>query len=106
MTTLPLSHAAATPFRRAWLATALAGVALLASAALAGCGTPADAAEAYDGSVPVRKPADAIVGQEVAVLTDAPNVPAPITRTHATKVIVNLDVIEKTAQIADSVEYP
>ena len=29
----------------------------------------------------------------------------PITRTHATRVIVNLETIEKTALIADSVEY-
>ena len=57
------------------------------------------------GVVPLRGASDAIVGQEVALLTTAPNVPAPITRTHATKVIVNLEVIEKTALIADSVEY-
>ena len=57
------------------------------------------------GTIPVRSPSDAIVGQEIAVLGIAPNVPPPITRTHATKVIVNLDVIEKTARIADSVDY-
>ena len=55
--------------------------------------------------IPLREAGDAIVGQEVAVLTSAPNVPAPITRTHATKVIVNLEVIEKVARIADSVDY-
>ena len=58
-----------------------------------------------EGGIPLRGANDAIVGEEVAVLTSAPNVPAPITRTHATKVIVNLEVIEKTARIADSVEY-
>jgi nitrite reductase (NO-forming) len=57
------------------------------------------------GGVPLRQAGDAITGEEVAVLTTAPNVPAPITRTHATKVIVNLEVIEKTSRIADSVEY-
>ena len=36
--------------------------------------------------------ADPIIGSEDAVLTDAPNVPPPITRKHATKVIVNLEV--------------
>ena len=48
---------------------------------------------------------EALKGEEVAVLTDAPNVPPPITRTHATKVIVNLDVIEKVMKIADSTDY-
>jgi nitrite reductase (NO-forming) len=109
MTTLPLAHAATTPTRRALLGAVLAAAAVLASASLAGCSKLADAAEsrgARDGAVPVRTPSDAIVGEEVAVLTDAPNVPAPITRTHATKVVVNLEVIEKTARIADSVDYP
>jgi nitrite reductase (NO-forming) len=32
-------------------------------------------------------------------------VPAPITRGYATKVIVNLEVVEKTMRLADSVEY-
>jgi nitrite reductase (NO-forming) len=39
------------------------------------------------------------------VLTEAPNVPPPITRPHATRVIVNLEVIEKPMRLADSVEY-
>jgi nitrite reductase (NO-forming) len=55
--------------------------------------------------VPVRTPSDAIVGQEVAMLTAAPNVPPPITRTHATRVIVNLDVTEARMRLADSAEY-
>jgi nitrite reductase (NO-forming) len=97
----PLHHVAP---RRLAAASLLAAAALLATATLAGCGTPADAAEAYDG-VPLRTPDGAVTGQEVAVLTDAPNVPPAITRRHATKVIVNLDVVEKTARIADSVDY-
>ncbi len=44
-------------------------------------------------------------GEETAVLTDAPNVPPAITRDYATKVIVNLDVIEKVMQISDSTDY-
>jgi len=47
----------------------------------------------------------AIKGEEVAVLTDAPNVPPPITRTHATKVIVNLETREVQARLADGVNY-
>jgi nitrite reductase (NO-forming) len=46
-----------------------------------------------------------IEGQEVAVLTDAPNVPPPITRKHATKVIVHLEVREVEGRLADGVKY-
>ena len=49
--------------------------------------------------------APAIIGVENAVLTDAPNVPPPITRKHATKVIVNLEVREVTRRLADGVDY-
>ncbi|HEX5220971.1 MAG TPA: copper-containing nitrite reductase [Verrucomicrobiae bacterium] len=46
-----------------------------------------------------------VKGEEHAVLTQAPNVPPPITRKHATKVIVNLEVREVTKRLADGVEY-
>jgi nitrite reductase (NO-forming) len=46
-----------------------------------------------------------IRGEEKAVLTSAPNVPAPITRDYATKVIVELETIEKTMRLADGVDY-
>ncbi|MCB0420486.1 MAG: nitrite reductase, copper-containing [Bdellovibrionales bacterium] len=46
-----------------------------------------------------------IKGQEVAVLTAPPNVPPPIARKHNTKLIVNLEVIEKKMNIAKGVEY-
>ncbi len=48
---------------------------------------------------------DAVQGTEAAVLTDAPNVPPPITRTHATKVTVTLEVSEVVKRLADGVEY-
>jgi len=89
------------------LALFFALLALLITVGLAGC-SASDADAAVAGSravVPVRAPSEEIVGQEVAVLTHAPNVPPPITRTHATKVIVNIDVIEKTMRLADSVTY-
>ena len=59
----------------------------------------------YASSIPIRVASDKIVGEEVAVLTEAPNVPPPITRKHATKVIVNLEMSEKKMQLADGVEY-
>ncbi len=48
---------------------------------------------------------EAVTGEEVAVLTDAPNVPPPITRKHPTKVMVNLEVIEKEMEMMDGVKY-
>jgi len=44
-----------------------------------------------------------IVGEEKAVLTPAPNVPPPIQRRHATKVVVNLEVREVVKRLADGV---
>ncbi|MCY7379963.1 MAG: multicopper oxidase domain-containing protein, partial [Gemmatimonadaceae bacterium] len=83
-----------------------AAAALIAASGLIGCTMPADAKELGGAAiVPVLTASSEIVGQEIAVLTAAPNVPAPITRTHATKVIVNLDVTEKTMRLADGVDY-
>ena len=88
------------------LALLVAIVALLFAFSVTGCNRIADAAPSGDlDAVPIRAPSAEIVGEEVAVLTEAPNVPAAITRKHATKVIVNLDVIEKPMRLADGVEY-
>ena len=46
-----------------------------------------------------------ISGEEEAVLTDAPMVPPPITRSHPTKVIVNLETSEVERELADGVTY-
>ncbi|HET7231006.1 MAG TPA: copper-containing nitrite reductase [Longimicrobium sp.] len=64
----------------------------------------AGAEPAFRAPIPVRE-APAIRGQEVAELTTPPNVPKPITRTYATKVIVNLEVVEKTMRLDDGVDY-
>ncbi|MFM6930226.1 MAG: copper-containing nitrite reductase [Bdellovibrio sp.] len=48
---------------------------------------------------------DKIVGTETAILTDAPEVPPPITRKQATKVIVNLETKEVNMRLADGVNY-
>ncbi|MCO6432055.1 MAG: nitrite reductase, copper-containing [Deltaproteobacteria bacterium] len=42
---------------------------------------------------------------EKAVLTDAPLVPPPITRTSPAKVIVELEVVEQQGELADGVQY-
>lgn len=46
-----------------------------------------------------------IVGEEEAELTLPPNVPPPIDRDHATKLIVNMEVVEKEMRLADGVDY-
>src|SRR5215211_6910338 len=46
-----------------------------------------------------------ITGEEVAVLTQAPFVPPPIKRSHATKVIIKLEVREVVRKVADGAEY-
>jgi nitrite reductase (NO-forming) len=55
-------------------------------------------------AVPVRE-LPPIRGEEVATLTAPPNVPQPITRKHATKVRVDLEIIEKQMQLASGVNY-
>ncbi len=44
-------------------------------------------------------------GTETAQTTYAPNVPAPITRNHPSKVVVNLETIQTEGTLADGVKY-
>lgn len=48
---------------------------------------------------------DEIKGSELAVLMQAPMTPPAITRDYATKVIVNLTVVEHVKKLADSTDY-
>src|SRR6188474_3456425 len=48
---------------------------------------------------------DPVQGREQARMTSAPNVPPPITRTHATRVILEVEVKEHTKTLADGVTY-
>jgi len=70
---------------------------LIATALVTGCDK--------NKSQSVDVQAEKIIGEEVAVLTFAPDVPPPITRNHATKMIVNLEVIEKEMEMMDGVKY-
>jgi len=63
------------------------------------------AAETEVKSTKVKPVDQTIQGEEKAVLTQAPAVPPPILRTHATKVIVHLEVKEVVKRMADGVEY-
>jgi nitrite reductase (NO-forming) len=49
--------------------------------------------------------AEKVSGEETAVLGDAPAVPPPITRKHATKLVVHLEVKELEGRLADGVDY-
>jgi nitrite reductase (NO-forming) len=82
---------------KALITTAVLGTTVLvATAARIGSRDP--------GGIAVRD-LPRVKGEEKAILTSAPNVPAPITRDYATKVIVELETIEKTMRLADSVDY-
>jgi nitrite reductase (NO-forming) len=68
----------------------------------------APCATAAEGTVmakPGGPPLAADLPVELAVLTEAPHVPPPITRKHAAKVVVNLEVREVVKRLADGVEY-
>ena len=82
----------------------VAGMGAAAVIVIAGATLVSRGGSTQDNTIPVRE-APSIRGEEVAVLTSAPNVPAPITRKYATKVIVELDAVEKTMRLADGVEY-
>ncbi len=49
--------------------------------------------------------AEQIQGEENLILTKAPNVPPPISRSHPTKMIVHLEVTEVEGRLADGVTY-
>jgi nitrite reductase (NO-forming) len=52
-----------------------------------------------------RSESGPVEGTEYAQLTYAPEVPQPISRDHASKVIVNLETIQITGYLADGVKY-
>ena len=98
------SKTASFNFRRLLPPVLVVAIALAVTAAFAS-NSAGRAPGAYASGLELRVADEKIVGEEVAVLTDAPNVPAPITRKHATKVIVNLEMTEKKMELADGVEY-
>ena len=98
MKTIPQSDL---PWNRRWPSALLLGT-ILAVAPSAAEG-PAALGEPRG---PEAKGVDQTVrGEEQAVLTFAPDVPPPITRKHATKMIVSLEVTEVVKKLADGVEY-
>ena len=83
-------------------------LALFAAAAL-GCVAPVHAGypEASTSLATARTPPgmEEVRGEERAVVTSAPNVPPPLKRRHATKVLLDVEVKEHTKTLADGVTY-
>ena len=66
------------------------------------------AARAAEGTVMAKPGGSALAANlpvENAILTEPPNVPPPITRKHAAKVVVHVEVRELVKRLADGVEY-
>lgn len=85
--------------RTSWMITGAIvtlGVIFLSAGNREATGAPSDMA------APALPP---IEGSEEAVLTEAPNVPPPITRDYATHVVVRLETTEVKKRLADGVEY-
>ncbi|MFN2377759.1 MAG: copper-containing nitrite reductase [Candidatus Binatia bacterium] len=81
------------------LTVCLAGLVLTFSTATPAAATEAEVVGQALGAVA------GVVGEEKAVLTHAPQVPPPITRKTPTKVVIDLEVKEYTARLADDIEY-
>ena len=84
-----------------WMGTGAVAVVLMA---VVFASAPRVAGGALDATIPVPE-LPSLKGTEVATLTAPPNVPAPITRNHATRVVVDLEVVEKTMRLDDGVDY-
>jgi nitrite reductase (NO-forming) len=89
--------------RSVWTVTGVSAAVLALGATAFSARSDAEAG-AYRATIPeVTLPA--VKGVEVAKLGTAPYVPAPITRDYATKVVVDLPVIEKEMEIKDGLKY-
>jgi nitrite reductase (NO-forming) len=103
--TSPRIHLPHYPLNWRTLAVGIVATATLAVGAFGVARAGAGNLSTVNGSAIPQRELPKIVGEERAILTAAPNVPAPITRDHATKVIVELETVEKTMRLADGVDY-
>jgi nitrite reductase (NO-forming) len=90
--------------RKAGWLTAGAAAAVLAVTAIGFSNQRATADGPFGAAIPERQ-LPSLRGEEFAVLTAPPHVPPAIARNYATKVIVELEVIEKVMPIADGTDY-
>jgi nitrite reductase (NO-forming) len=88
-----------------WVAVVLGITAVVALIfAMRGAPEAAGPERAFAAGIPTPT-APAVRGEERAELTAPPLVPKPIARNYATKVMVDLEVVEKTMRMADGVDY-
>jgi nitrite reductase (NO-forming) len=85
-------------------AAALVLTAVVAACGIAEGGSGTDGAAAWTATVPFAE-LPAVRGVEVAELVAPPGVPAPLRRSHATTVRVDLETTEEVMEIAPGVEY-
>jgi nitrite reductase (NO-forming) len=79
-------------------------IVVVALFAALGAGFVSSPSGMLDDRIPEAKLPE-VKGTELARLTSPPNVPPAITRGYATKVRVELEVVEKVMKLADGVEY-
>jgi len=82
----------------------LLSVALVVSMLTAGLGFANEGPADAKGKVSLPAAINALPVEE-AVLTSPPHVPPPIKRRHAARVVINLEVTEVVAKLADGVDY-
>ncbi len=82
----------------------LLSVALVGSILTAGIGFANEGPSDAKGKVSLPAAINALPVEE-AVLTSPPHVPPPIKRRHAARVVINLEVTEVVAKLADGVDY-
>jgi nitrite reductase (NO-forming) len=87
-----------------WLTLGALGALLAMSAVAFSLTSTRGATVAYGDAIPVPSLPE-VRGVEHAVLTAPPHVPQRITRKHATRVIVELETIEKDMELAPGVTY-
>ncbi|WP_276495948.1 copper-containing nitrite reductase [Pontibacter litorisediminis] len=80
----------------------LMGLGLYSIGVLSSCSTQTSHAETTANTEDATPKELPVIEAEI---TDAPNVPAPITRKHAAKVVVRLEVTEVVKKLADGVDY-
>jgi nitrite reductase (NO-forming) len=90
--------------RAGWITLGAVAALLIVTAIAFSNPRGATAERPMSATIPVPE-LPALRGEEVAVLTAPPHVPPPITRSHATRVIVDLEVVEKVMPIADGTDY-
>jgi nitrite reductase (NO-forming) len=83
--------------RHAWIVLVVAAMGLIAGGASKPTTATTDPRQA-NIDAPIK-------GEENAVLTYAPEMPPPITRAYATKIVIHLEVKEVESRLADGVNY-